>query len=360
MPKICYTTKKFADKTLLLIHHANEIIERYARQGYDMTVRQVYYQMIAKDLFPDTWIDKNYNLRNGLDPNTKNTIKNYKNFGGILSDARRAGLIDWNHIVDRRRGLLGYGFYENMADYVNSLAPGYYVDRWENQPRRVEVWVEKDALIGVIGRACGTYQLPHFSCAGYNSDSEMWRAAQRLKSYIRNGYDPVIIQLSDHDPSGIDMERDVSERLTLLSGGYEFPVHRVALTMKQIEEVNAPPNPAKETDARFSNYRDQFGDESWELDALEPQYLNDLITDTIEENYLDSDLWNDKIAEEEEARKPLYAITNNWQRVVQETTGRQLINRCSDHPTATTVRRKDRNWGCGTCGSILSIEWVAE
>lgn len=94
----------------------------------------------------------------------------------------------------------------------------------------------------------------------------MWSAAQR---FISQDYrdNRVIIHLGDHDPSGIDMTRDIQERLQMF--GADVYVKRVALTMNQIGTYNPPPNPAKITDSRASKYIDEYSNESWELDALE-------------------------------------------------------------------------------------------
>ena len=107
----------------------------------------------------------------------------------------------------------------------------------------------------------------------------MWSAAQRFKRQNREREGCFIIHLGDHDPSGIDMTRDIQERLWMF--GADVEVKRVALTMNQVQTYNPPPNPAKMTDSRASKYIDMFGDESWELDALEPQMLNQLITNEV-------------------------------------------------------------------------------
>lgn len=314
MPKICYTPVKFADKTLRLIADASAIVEEWQSQGYDMTVRQVYYQMIAKDLFPEEWIDPVYNAKHGLDSTTKNTVKNYKKFGEVLSSARRAGLIDWNAIVDRKRNLQSYPSWRSPAEIMRAAADSFALDKWRDQNYRVEVWVEKDALIGVLERACSMWALPHFSCSGYNSDSEMWRAAQRLKGHINRGQKPIIIQLTDHDPSGKDMERDVVDRLYLFSG-YNIDVRRIALTMDQIERFDPPPNPAKESDARYAKYFEEFGDESWELDAMTPTFLNEVIEEAVRD-IVDIDLWDAAKAREEVQREDLVKASNRWPQVV--------------------------------------------
>ena len=167
---------------------------------------------------------------------------------------------------------------------------------WSNQPYRVEVWVEKDALVGVVEQACNPLDVNYVSCRGYMSQSEMWKAGMRYRYYHSQGQKVILIHLGDHDPSGIDMTRDIDDRLdiftnpNLLDCASKFEVHRIALNMDQIDEYNPPPNPAKLTDSRALGYVQEYGFSSWELDALEPKVLTELITKKVIK-YRDSDLF---------------------------------------------------------------------
>lgn len=134
MPLICYETKKFRADTLAVIEQANDIVRTYAAQGYSLTLRQLYYQFVSRDLLP-------------------NTQQNYKRLGSIVSDARRAGLIDWNAIENRTRNLRSLGTWESPDDIVAAVAQQFRYDLWEDQPYYVECWFEKDALMGVFERA---------------------------------------------------------------------------------------------------------------------------------------------------------------------------------------------------------------
>lgn len=255
MPKIQYKEIRFQKKSLDLIELVNQVVDEYSAQGYELTLRQVYYQLVARGYIP-------------------NNERSYKNVGSLINDGRLAGLIDWHSVTDRTRNLRKESHWDNPADVIASARYSYNLDKWKGQPNYVEVWVEKDALVDIVGQACSPFDTPYFSCRGYTSQSEMWSAAQR---FIRQEQREkrIIIHLGDHDPSGIDMTRDIQERLELF--GADVYVKRVALTMNQIQTYNPPPNPAKITDSRASKYIDQFGDESWELDALEPKVITDLI-----------------------------------------------------------------------------------
>lgn len=123
---------------------------------------------------------------------------------------------------------------------------------------------------------------------------------------------PVVLHLGDHDPSGIDMTRDIADRLALFSGGVE--IKRLALNMDQVEQYSPPPNPAKTTDSRYIGYIDLYGDESWELDALEPSVMAGLIEDAVKQ-LRDDDVYEAVLAEEEQEKERLRAISDRWAEV---------------------------------------------
>ncbi len=246
--------------TLSTIAQANEICENLGRQGYDLTLRQLYYQFVSKDLI-------------------ENTDRSYKNLGNIVNKARLSGRMSWDYIVDRTRNLEQLPSWNHPKDVLRSAMNGFKLDHWEGQLFYIEVWIEKDALVGVIERPCDELDVPYFSCRGYTSQSEMHSAAMRFARKEDHGIETAIIHLGDHDPSGIDMTDDIQRRLELF--GAETHVDRVALTMDQIDELNPPPNFAKLSDARAQRYVELYGNQSWELDALEPAYLSDLVKQSV-------------------------------------------------------------------------------
>lgn len=293
MPKIQYKEIRFQKKSLDLIELVNQVVDEYSAQGYELTLRQVYYQLVARGYIP-------------------NNERSYKNVGSLINDGRLAGLIDWHSVTDRTRNLRKESHWDNPADVIASARYSYNLDKWKGQPNYVEVWVEKDALVDIVGQACSPLDTPYFSCRGYTSQSEMWSAAQR---FIRQEQREkrIIIHLGDHDPSGIDMTRDIQERLELF--GADVFVKRVALTMNQIQTYNPPPNPAKITDSRASKYIDQFGDESWELDALEPKVITDLIKKQVI-MYRDDAIYRAVYDKELREKEELKMLEHNYDRAV--------------------------------------------
>lgn len=293
MPKINYEEKRFTAQTLATITAAENIIAEYQAQGFSLTLRQLYYQFVARGLIA-------------------NTERDYKRIGNIVSDARRAGLIDWNSIEDRTRFIRSLSNWDKPQDILETAKNSYHRDLWATQDTRIEVWIEKDALVGVIETVCRENDVPFFSCRGYVSDSEMWRGARRMRRFTRDNQKVIVVHLGDHDPSGIDMTRDIEDRLNLFSGYAEITVRRIALTMEQIEEQQPPPNPAKITDSRYTGYASEYSDESWELDALEPRFISDLIRDEIEKERDQEDLWEAAVAEQEEEREQIADVIERW------------------------------------------------
>ncbi len=288
-----YQDIKFRTDTLKVIEQANTIIEEYSRLGYLLTLRQLYYQFVARGL-------------------RENTERSYKQLGGIISDGRLAGLIDWSSIQDRTRNVRGLSHWDSPADIMRGAYQGYQIDKWARQPNYIEVWVEKDALVGVVEQPCNEHDVRYFACRGYVSQSEMYDAAQRIIRQLRNDKEVHILHLGDHDPSGIDMTRDIMDRITLFLDYHGYAdINRLALNFDQVEVYTPPPNPAKVTDSRFIKYQEEHGDESWELDALEPQVIESLIEEQIL-SLRDEDLWEEACKEEEHQKELLRKASEHW------------------------------------------------
>lgn len=296
MPKIQYIpVKRFSEKNLAKIEFAKEVLEDLTSRGFTPTLRQVYYRFVAADKI-------------------ENTQREYKNLGTVLNDARLCGLIDWDHMVDRTRNVQGTTHWSDPSSIIRACASQFRIDKWEGQEFYVEVWVEKDAQVDVISHACDPLDIDYFSCRGYVSQSEMWSAARRLLARIEEGRRPVVVHLGDHDPSGIDMTRDIQARMGVFDA--EVTVRRIALNMPQIEELGPPPNPAKVTDSRAGEYIERYGTESWELDALDPDYTVALITEEVLK-FRDEDLFAEREELESQQREQLQEVSDNWPAVVR-------------------------------------------
>ena len=354
--------------TLAIVATANRLLRSYAAQGYRVTLRQLYYQYVAHDLFPDTWIDRTYNKKNGLEPETKNTQKNYKRLGSIIDNGRKCGLIDWDHMVDLGRDCTENSHWDSVLDIVEGCVDQFRYRTWDNQPWHVRVMVEKQALEGVLLPICRTLDIPFSANKGYSSSSAMREAGVELRRELEKGKNICVIYLGDHDPSGLDMARDVKDRLRLYAG-YEFyqaketsgPIYdkalktknpryfkryrdarfsdqqfliqHVALSLDQIEQFSCPPNPAKSTDSQFAKYREEFGDESWELDALPVQELARLVREEVAA-HRDDFLYEQALERQTWAREQIHGLLAH---LPDEPTAEEFNDNPQDYPILGTV-----------------------
>jgi hypothetical protein len=266
-----FIEKKFGLEAQAMIYKINEILRDYREQGYDLSLRQLYYQLVSNNIVP-------------------NSEKSYKNIGNLVSDARLSGYIDWDMIKDRGREMVSNPHWDDPAEFMTAVAPQYRFDLWEDQETYVEVMVEKQALEGVLIPVCRGLDVPFTANKGYSSSSALYEASKRFLKAAEQNKELHVIYLGDHDPSGIDMSRDVLDRLNLfinVSLGFQegegdlLNVNRVALNMDQIKQLKPPENPAKLTDSRADSYIAKFGRSSWELDAIEPRQLARLVTNAI-------------------------------------------------------------------------------
>lgn len=313
--KFAYATKLHLSPTnkerLNLI---NRIIEEYRKAGYKLTLRQLYYQLVSRGVIP-------------------NKDSEYKKLGGVLTAGRMAGIVDWDAIEDRTRRPHQVSQWESPARILEIAAETFRLPRMKGQGTYIEVWVEKDALSEVIKQSTDEFNIPVMVNRGYSSTSAMHDAFERIVDRIIDDKESIVIlYLGDHDPSGMDMVRDIRSRLEEFFIGHQrtnaiengwsedeadntmnhwrhqfeeqFSIQRLGLNMDQIRKYNPPPNPAKITDPRAAGYIAEFGPTSWEVDALNPRILHTLIQDGIKE-HLDDEKYQAMLAQEEKDKAKL-------------------------------------------------------
>jgi hypothetical protein len=257
-------------------------------------VRQLFYQLVSRALI-------------------ENTQDEYKRTVDIISNGRLAGLIAWNAIEDRTRYLRELSTWSDPSNIIDYAAHSYREDIWARQSHRPEVWIEKDALLGVIEGVCREYRVPYFACRGNNSQSEQHKAGKRFEHWLAQGFTPTVLHLGDHDPNGLDMTRDNRERLAMFAR-HHIEVRRLALNYDQIQQYDPPPNFAKETDSRYARYVEQYGPQCWELDALDPDVIAGLVRDAIE-GLIQREPWDLALAEEQWNRDTLHKAAAKWAKV---------------------------------------------
>jgi hypothetical protein len=263
--KIKYRDIHLSKANLLRLEEINNIIVSYQRQGYRLTLRQLYYQLVSRDVIP-------------------NNTKEYGKLSGLLKEGRMAGVVDWEAIEDRLRKPDRPAQWDSPEQIIQACINQYRCDRMEGQGTYLEVWVEKDALSGVLKRVTEKYGINIVVNRGYSSATAMHDAHERFEDEIKKiGASEIkVIYVGDFDPSGQDMIRDVRDRIAEFNGSYDFEIMPIALTWDQIQEHDPPTNPAKITDPRAKAYIERYGEYSWEVDALPPEVLDRLLDDAIQ------------------------------------------------------------------------------
>lgn len=287
-----FIDKGFRGKSLDMIDGINAILEEYRQAGYVLTIRQLYYQLVSRDVIP-------------------NNIKSYKHIVGLVGDGRLAGLIDWDMITDRARDTQIPTAWTSPSQILDACAEQYRIDPWLQQDCHVEVMVEKDALSGVLEPVCRDLRITFTANKGYTSLSNLYEASRRMRRWADADKHVVVLYMGDHDPSGIDMTRDIEDRLDMLTGGRVTDIRRLALNMEQVDNYQPPENPAKTTDSRFASYLAEYGESSWELDALEPRVLGDLVREEVE-GLIDTKAWETSMDLEQQQRDDIAELSRNY------------------------------------------------
>lgn len=299
MAKIAFIEKHHLDKAnFLRLSMINKIIEEYKESGYKLTLRQLYYQLVSRDII-------------------ENKLSEYSKLSVLITKGRMAGIVDWDAIEDRLRVPDSPSAWDSPQQILKAVANQYRKDRMNGQENHIEVWVEKDALSGVLKRVSYPFGVALMVNRGYSSTTAVHDAYGRFVEAWDAGKKVYVLYLGDHDPSGIDMVRDIKERIRIFRGcdvedlDKEFEIQRIALTTEQVRRYNPPPNPAKFSDPRASAYVAQYGKTCWEVDALPPEVLNKLVTDAIT-HLIDYEKYEEVLAEEEIDKKKLKKLIDNW------------------------------------------------
>ena len=263
-----------------------DVLAQYAGMDLRITLRQLFYQLVSKNFIA-------------------NKQREYKNLGELLSRARLAGLVDWGAIEDRIRQPDKHAEWADIPDLVESAVSSFRLPRWSDQECCVELWCEKDALTSVLEPITNALHVTLMVNRGYSSQSAMYEAAQRWARSADDGKKNILLYLGDFDPSGQDMVRDVRDRLAMF--GQEVDVRKLALNPDQVARYGLPPNPAKLTDSRAAGFVAKHGGSSYEVDALPPDVLAQLVRGAIEDT-MDMKLYAAWRAQEKVLKAKLVAV----------------------------------------------------
>lgn len=257
-------------------------------QAYDkgvLTIRGLHYRLVSRGM--------------------TNSMQHYKRVVAAMIKARWEGLVDFDVFSDNDRETIGFTDYQSTnVDSSVSYAKRqlrawmthYSKNRWENQLYYPEVFIEKKALQGVFGKPCDKMEVALSPCKGYPSLTFLYDASKRFQEAKEAGKIPIILYFGDYDPSGEDIPRSIQENLIDL--GIKVEVRRISLLEEQVIEWNLPPAPAKKTDSRTANWE---GLGQVELDAVEPNKLQRLCLDSINELF-DEEAYSELMEAEESER----------------------------------------------------------
>jgi hypothetical protein len=222
-----------------------------AEEARPATVRQVYYQASVHGI-----VDK--------------TEAGYAKVQTDLVRMRRAGVLPYDWLADTTRWQRRPRTFDSVGQALADTARFYRKRLWTDARAYVEIWLEKDALAGVVFPVTSAYDVPLMVARGYASLSFIHSAAEYISELDVPAH---IYHLGDYDPSGVNAAEKIEETLRELAPSAEIHFQRLAVTPEQIASFNLPTRPTKASDTRSRG----FGEISVELDAIEPRGLRDLV-----------------------------------------------------------------------------------
>lgn len=321
--KMCYEPElmQFRSGDFSVIEKAKRLLEAFGRQGFRLTPRQLYYQLIARNSLPPEWVDAAYNRSRDLLVGTMHTQRTYHRLRDLMDAARLAGLVDWNRIDDNSRNLWNQPHWASPREMVRECAQQFQGAMWANQNYYCEVWLEKCSLIGTIESICIELDLPFVLCGKRISQGEMHSAARRFQAMCADGRAPLILFLGDFDIDGLSLPDAISQDFERLGSGVE--VRRIGLDWPQICAYDLPPNPVRPDDPEFFR---KWGGNHWELDALAPDIVAESIRTEIS-MICDSARWDERKEHRERGREKFRWLTRYWPRLLGQFCAAKSVKR---------------------------------
>lgn len=248
-----------------MLQWMREVLAEYSGA---LTVRQLYYRLVAAQKIP-------------------NVLAMYQKVSRDLTLAREKGDIDPSKIEDRSRSQTdgdveddktGAEFIQDLISAIKGQHYAYKYPVWADQPKYVEVWVEKQALQRIFEDIAARWNVVTAVAKGFSSFSQINDAAKRFSEH--EDQDCEILYFGDFDPSGECMVGDVLNRIQQY-GASDVTIKKIALTHQQVQDLHLPSDFAKTGDTRSKGFIAKYGNVCVELDALPPNLLKDEIAGAI-------------------------------------------------------------------------------
>lgn len=277
-------------KTTALIDAALSIL---AEQN-PMTIRQLFYRLVSVRAVP-------------------NNLASYQLVSRVMTKCRDDLRCPFEWIADRSRPVYASSVFDDATEYANTVRGAYRKNYWATQPEHVEVWVEKDAIVGSIEDICNELGITIRVGRGYWSTT----AAHGIAQILAGIHKPItVFYCGDHDPSGQNIQTELYSRVLGYESG-DFTMQRLAISKKDISKFDLPPLPVKTSDSRASKFVRMYGNECVELDALPPIELRRRIEDAVK-LHTDAALWDAAEAVEKKEKGRIADAVNQWSSMTDE------------------------------------------
>lgn len=262
------------------------VLRAFYDAGYPQTVRQLFYKLTSYGVTPKT--------ENGYSQVCYHSLR-----------MRQLGILPYSWLADNTRWVRKSPSYDSVSEFLRASRDAYRRSIWRDQDTYVEVWLEKDALAGVLVDITDSYDVPLMVTRGYSSATFAYEAAQEMLAWQQRGKWPVIYYFGDHDPSGVDIPRDLQSKLR--RHGARFHFERVAVLPEQIAAWDLPTRPTKTNDSRAGGWEGG----SVELDAIPANMLRQLCARVIEQ-HIDPHVLSETRRIEALERESLEAVISNF------------------------------------------------
>jgi len=250
------------------LERLDQILKILNSYDFALTLRQIYYQLITRQIIPQP-----------VDGDEAKRV--YKRLSNLCVNGRDEGILPEEAFIDNLRILDKPGAWVDLNSFKETVRRSYNKDKWQNQPKYLEIWTEKDTLRSVLTKITYPYDVGLLVVRGQDSRTEIYRASQRYKA--KADKECYLYYCGDFDPSGLSIYNSIKNRLNVF--GVSINYKRLALTPEQIKAYSLPSESGKKNDPNYNKFVALYGDDKVvELDSLPPDILRDIVKEAITKN----------------------------------------------------------------------------